>query len=69
MPTPMTKTFDALEMSRRLREQTSRKLAGLSREQRLALLNGHIRAPGKVPPKEQAVLREDSPSCGGEQEK
>ncbi len=43
MPTPKTKTFDAVEMSRRLREETGRKLAGLTREQRLALLNSHLR--------------------------
>ncbi len=42
MPTPVTKTFDAVEMSRQLREQTSRKLATLTREQRVALLNSHI---------------------------
>jgi hypothetical protein len=43
MPLPTTKTFDALEMSRQLREQTSRKLAVLTREERIALLNSHIR--------------------------
>ena len=43
MATPKTKTFDAVEMSRRLREETGRKLAGLTREQRLALLNSHLR--------------------------
>ena len=31
MATPTTKTFDAVEMSRRLREDTSRKLATLTR--------------------------------------
>ena len=45
METTVTKTFDAVEMSRRLREATSRKLAPLTREQRLALLNAHLR-PG-----------------------
>ena len=40
--TTTTKTFDAVEMSRRLREETSRKLATLTREQRLALLNAHL---------------------------
>ncbi len=39
MPERRMKTFDAVEMSRRLREQTSRKLAALTREQRIALLN------------------------------
>ena len=43
MAAPKTKEFDAVEMSRRLREETSRKLAGLTREQRLALLNSHLR--------------------------
>ncbi|GDY23809.1 hypothetical protein LBMAG56_51560 [Verrucomicrobiota bacterium] len=43
METTMTKTFDAVEMSRRLREATGRKLAPLTREQRLALLNAHLR--------------------------
>lgn len=33
-----TKTFDAIEMSRRLREQTSRKLDAMTREERLAYL-------------------------------
>ena len=32
------KTFDAVEMSRRLRENTSRKLSAMSREERLACL-------------------------------
>ena len=53
-------------MSRRLRERTSLQLAGLSREQRLALLNGHIRAPGKVPPKGEPLLREAPHAYGGE---
>ncbi len=48
----MTRTFDAVEMSCRLREKTGRKLAPLSRGQRLALLNAHIRpAAGAKPPK------------------
>ena len=33
-----TKTFDAVEMSRRLREKTSRALEAMTREQRLAAL-------------------------------
>lgn len=53
----MTKTFDALEMSRRLREQTSHKLASLTREQRLALLNTHIHTTSKLP-----LLREEPPA-------
>jgi len=43
MATPKTKTFDAVEMSRRLREETGRKLAGLTREEKLTLLNSHLR--------------------------
>jgi hypothetical protein len=53
-------------MSRRLREETGRKLAGLTREQRLALLNSHLRPapatssadPGSV---ESCMVREDPP--------
>jgi len=48
MPDPMTKTFDAVEMSRRLREQTGRKLAALTREQRLALRNAHDARKGPL---------------------
>ena len=67
MPTPMTKkTFDAVEMSRKLREQTSRKLAALTREQRLALLNGHIHAPSKVSQQDEPFLREEPPAYGRE---
>lgn len=33
-----TKTFDAVEMSRRLREETSRALGAMTREERLAHL-------------------------------
>ena len=50
MPTPVTKTFDAVEMSRQLREQTSRKLALLTREQRVALLNSHIHPASAAQP-------------------
>ncbi len=35
---PKTKTFDAVEMSRRLREETSRKLNAMTREERLEYL-------------------------------
>jgi len=66
MPDPTTKTFDAVEMSRRLREQTSRKLAGLTREQRLALLNGHIRITPQASRVEEPLLREEPPAYGGE---
>jgi hypothetical protein len=51
-------------MSRRLREQTGRKLAALTREQRLTLLNGHIRRLNPVQPTEELVLREDPPAPG-----
>ena len=37
------KTFDAVEMSRRLRENTSRKLSAMSREERLACLRARER--------------------------
>ena len=50
METTMTKTFDAVEMSRRLREATSRKLAALTREQRLVLLNAHLRPRSRREP-------------------
>lgn len=61
----MTKTFDAVEMSRKLREQTSRKLAALTREQRLALLNAHIRTDaGKAQEDTKTVLREEPPPYG-----
>ena len=57
-----TKTFDAVEMSRRLREQTSRKLAALTREERIALLNAHLHP---VPREEMAIcsVREDPPKA------
>lgn len=64
MPTPTTKTFDAVQMSRRLREQTSRKLAALTREQRLALLNGHIHATRKESAEGELLLREEPPAYG-----
>ena len=65
MPATKTKTFDAVEMSRRLREQTGRKLAALTREQRLALLNGHIRAAGSAQPVDELILREEPTAYGG----
>lgn len=62
MPTLATKTFDAVEMSRTLREQTSRKLAQLTREQRIALLNSHIRpATVEKPETKPAAARGMSP--------
>ncbi len=64
MPETRTKTFDAVEMSRRVREETSRKLAALTREQRIALLNGHIRAVDITPPLEEPVMREEPPEYG-----
>jgi hypothetical protein len=60
----VTKNFDAVEMSRRLREQTSRKLAEMTREERLALLNGYIRKPSKAAAPEETILRERSPAYG-----
>ena len=55
-----TKKFDALEMSRRLREETSRKLAALTREQQIALLNSHLR-PASRSEAETCVVREEPP--------
>ena len=60
MAAATTRTFDAVEMSRRLREETSRKLAALTREQRLALLNAHLR-PVPRAETETCVVREDPP--------
>jgi hypothetical protein len=67
MATPKTKTFDAVEMSRRLREETSRKLAELTREQRLALLNSHLRPSAAASSagqesEESCMVREDPPT-------
>lgn len=65
MPTTPTKTFDAVEMSRRLREETSRKLATLTRQQRIALLNAHLRAATPHAPagaEESCILREEPPT-------
>lgn len=64
MATP--KNFDAVEMSLRLREETSRKLAALTREQRLALLNSHLRllsAASRVDQEclESSLVREEPP--------
>ncbi len=43
MATTSNQTFDAVEMSRRLREQTSHELESLTAGQRIALLNSHLR--------------------------
>ena len=68
MTTPSNKTFDAVEMSRHLRENTSRELESLTVEQRVALLNSHLRqnpnSPAmtcKVSEKSADVLREEPP--------
>ena len=69
MATNSNKTFDAVEMSRRrLREQTSHELESLTAEQRIALLNSHLRRnPGspavsyKASEESAAVLREEPP--------
>lgn len=37
------KALDAVEMSRELRQQTAQKLAAMTRSEKLALLNGHMR--------------------------
>jgi len=60
MATPTTKTFDAVEMSRRLREDTSRKLAALTRAERLALLNAHLR-PASSEDRSTSIVREEPP--------
>jgi hypothetical protein len=65
MPECRTKTFDAVEMSRRLREQTSRKLTALTREQRIALLNRQIPVAGNALTEDEPILREDPPAGGG----
>ena len=60
MATTTNKTFDAVEMSRRLREETSRKLAAMTREQRMALLNAQLR-PASRTEAEACIVREDPP--------
>lgn len=55
-----TKKFDAVEMSRRLREETSRKLAALTREQQIALLNSQLR-PAIRAEATTCVVREEPP--------
>ena len=68
MVTTTNKTFDAVEMSRRLREETSRHLAALTPAQRIALLNSHLRQPApsrtvRYPAEvaESCVVREEPP--------
>lgn len=41
------KTFDAIEMSRRLREETSALLSAMSRSEKIAFLNRHV--AGRLP--------------------
>ena len=55
-----TRNFDAMQMSRRLREETSRKLAALTREQQIALLNSQL-CPAPRTEAETCVVREDPP--------
>ncbi len=68
MATTSDKTFDAVGMSRRLREKTSRELESLTAEQRITLLNSHLRRDPKVPTvsykaseESASVLREEPP--------
>jgi hypothetical protein len=67
MATPTNKTFDAVEMSRRLREETSRQLAALTPAERIALLNSHLRQPSprtvRYPAEvaESCTVREEPP--------
>ena len=65
------KTFDAVEMSRRLREKTSHELESLTAEQRIALLNSHLRRNSnsptvtyKVGGEVAGVPREEPPTSG-----
>jgi len=47
-------------MSRRLREDTGRKLAALTRAERLALLNAHLR-PASSEDRSTSIVREEPP--------
>ena len=49
MATNSNKTFDAVEMSRRLREKTSHELESLTADQRIALLNSHLQQKANSP--------------------
>ena len=60
MATTTTKTFDAVEMPRRLRAERSRKLAALTHGERMALLNAHLRSAPRAEA-ETCVVREDPP--------
>ena len=44
MTAKITNSLDAVEMSRRLREQTGVRLAAMTQAERMALLNAHIGA-------------------------
>ena len=68
MAATSNKTFDAVEMSRRLREKTSHELASLTAEQRIALLNSHLRRNPDSPEvsyksseESVSIIREDPP--------
>ena len=68
MATTLNKTFDAVEMSRQLREKTSHELASLTAEQRIALLNSHLgqnpkssTTTYKASEESAMVLREEPP--------
>ena len=68
MATTSNKTFDAVEMSRLLREKTSHELESLTTEQRIALLNSHLRRNPKpsavtytMSEESAGVLREEPP--------
>lgn len=58
MATTTNKTFDAVEMSRRLREETSRQLAALSPAERIALINSHLSQPARGTVRYEAGLAE-----------
>jgi hypothetical protein len=69
MATTSNKTFDAVEMSRLLREKTSHELESLTAEQRIALLNSYLRrnpiSPAvttKAREESVGVLREEPPA-------
>lgn len=68
MPTPQ-KEFDAVEMSRRVKAELNRELAGFTREKLLEYLNAPVLrrrvALGSVgeAPDEHALVREEPPSA------
>lgn len=57
------KTFDAIEMSRRLRREVSAQIAGMTREEELAFFNSPLPEHPKelAAPRETAIVREDPP--------